>query len=181
MHSLFLECLDQKEFVMKNFRLANYLFFALTIGLGVFASCKQVQKPVSESAEEFKNGLTATDTSDVVKLCDDCMNTLKAGEIDKALEMIQMVDTNMNVTPLDEASIKKLRKTFKFFPVVNYRLDKIAFNTSGLNDVKYIIEFTEAVEPGSAPSTIGFMFNPVKVDGKWVLTVKQASQEVVSK
>lgn len=159
------------------------ILFTLTLGMGagILSSCKSEKKPAAESAEEFKSGLSATDTTDVISLCDACMQTLKAGNIDEALEMIQMVDSNLNVLPLDEANVKRLRKTFKFFPVINYRLDKIAFNTSGLNDVKYIIEFTEAVESDSAPNTIGFMFNPVKVDGKWVLTVKQASQEVLSK
>lgn len=153
------------------------------MGVGALSSCKQQEKKVAtESAEEFKSGLSATDTADVLAICDACMETLKAGNIDEAMQMIQMVDTNLNVAPLDELHEKKLRKTFKFFPVVNYRLEGIAFNTSGLNDVKYQIEFFEKTDSlDTTPNTIGFMFNPVKVDGKWVLTVKQASQEVVSK
>ena len=35
-------------------------------------------------------------------------------------------------------------------------------------------------EPGDPiPNTIGFMFNPIKVDGKWNLAVKEANQEVL--
>lgn len=167
---------------MKIFKLSSFLVLGLVVGLAVFTSCKKDNKTAAESPEVFKSGLTATDTAEVLKMCDACMQTLKEGKIDEALQMIQMVDTNLNVSPLDEGSQRKLRKTFKFFPVYNYRLDKIAFNTSGLNDVKYIIEFSEPnPDPNAAPSTIGFMFNPVKKDGQWVLTVKQANQEVVSK
>lgn len=167
---------------MKRSSVAILFSLTLVMGAGILSSCKSEKKPATESAEEFKSGLTATDTTDVISLCDACMQTLKSGNIDEALEMIQMVDSNLNVLPLDEANIKRLRKTFKFFPVINYRLDKIAFNTSGLNDVKYQIEFFEKTDSlDTTPNTIGFMFNPVKVDGKWVLTVKQASQEVVSK
>lgn len=167
---------------MKRSRVAILFFLTLIMGVGVLSSCKKEKQSATESAEEFKSGLSATDTTDVISMCDACMQTLKAGNIDEALQMIQMVDSNLNVSPLDELHERQLRKTFKFFPVVDYRLENIAFNTSGLNDVKYQIEFFEKTDSlDTTPNTIGFMFNPVKKDGQWVLTVKQANQEVVSK
>ena len=51
-------------------------------------------------------------------------------------------------------------------------------NSKGQNDVKYDIRFFEKTDPAdTTPNTIGFMFNPVKVDGRWYLCIKEADQD----
>ena len=71
-----------------------------------------------------------------------------------------------------------MRNTFTVFPVLNYRMVYFNFSTEGRNDVKYEIEFFEKADStDQAPNTIGLMFNPVKVDDQWYLTMKEADQE----
>lgn len=143
----------------------------------VLVSCGK-KKEVSES-EAFRSTLTAEDTTAMLKICDDCMKSLKAGDIDAALAQLHLYDdSTRTVKPLSKEKEQELRKTFKFFPVHDYTIDYYTFTTEGVNDVKYRIEFFEKVDPQSPESnTIGFMFNPVKVDGQWYLTVKEASQD----
>lgn len=159
----------------------NLFAYVTVILVAVLLSCKG-KGPVKEEpteAEIFKSSLTAEDTTQVLSLCNTCMETLKKGDIDKALSMMQMLNPDSTLSPLSEEKKMQLKKNFKIFPVLNYTIEYFTFNESGLNDVKYQIEFIKK-EPGDPmPNTIGFMFNPIKVDGKWNLAVKEANQEVL--
>jgi len=147
--------------------------------LGLFA-CKG-HKPEGAETEQFKSGLTAEDTTRMLELCDVCMQTLKAGGVDDALKSVYVVDSVDGPMPLPSGQLEALRNTFRIFPVVDFKLAGFSFNTSGLNEVKYEIQFFEKEEGDPTPNTIAFMFNPVKYKGKWYLTVKQADQEVLEK
>ena len=130
---------------------------ALTLGY-VQISCvdhkpKSSEQMVQEEHAAFVKELTSEDTVEMIKICNECMNTLKSGRIEVILN-------------------------FKFFPVIDYNLDYFSFNTSGVNDVKYTIEFFEKKDGDATPNTINFMFNPVKKSGKWYITVKEADQSV---
>ncbi len=143
----------------------------------VFFSCGKKQ-PRDERAE-FRSSLTKEDTTQMLALCDRCMETLKAGRTDEALAMLHLYDdSTRTVLPLSEQKQRELRRTFKLFPVVNYSLVYYTFTTQGLNDVKYSVEFFEKPAGDPTPNSIGFMFNPVKVDGQWYLTVKEADQDI---
>lgn len=121
--------------------------------------------------------LTAEDTAQVLHISRSCMDTLKAGNIDEALKMIYVLRGG-KATPLPAEKEKQLRKNFKYFPVINYKLDYYSFSNTDNNDVKFQIEFFKHTDPNDkTPNTIGFMFNPVKIDGTWHLTVKEADQE----
>lgn len=132
-------------------------------------------------AERFKSGLTADDTTQMLKICNDCMDTLKAGRVEEALKVIYAADSVKGAVPLTPEQKQELRNTFRLFPVIDYRMVSFTFNTSGLNDVKYEIKFFEKEEGDPTPNMTAFMFNPVKHDGKWYLTVKQSNQEVLDR
>lgn len=160
----------------------NQLAFIAAIIVACLFSCKDKTTVKEEPTETeiFKSSLTAEDTTQVLSLCNTCMETLKKGDIDKALSMMQMLNPDSTLSPLSEEKKIQLKKNFKIFPVLDYTIEYFTFNKSGLNDVKYQIEFMKK-EPGDPiPNTIGFMFNPIKVNGKWNLAVKEANQEVLS-
>lgn len=121
--------------------------------------------------------LTAEDTAQILSLSRSCMDTLKAGNVDAALKMLYAMRDGKAVS-LPAEKEKQLRKNFKYFPVINYKLDYYSFSNIDNNDVKFQIEFFKHTDPSdNTPNTIGFMFNPVKIDGTWYLTVKEATQE----
>ena len=122
-------------------------------------------------------GLTAEDTAQMLNLSRSCMDTLKAGHIDEALQMLYVMRDGKAI-PLPAEKEQQLRKNFKYFPVIDYTLDYYTFSNVDNNDVKFRIEFFKHTGPDDkTPNTIGFMFNPVKIDGTWYLTVKEATQE----
>lgn len=149
------------------------ILFALCI-----SSCgnkKAASNDAGLSEKPFSSLLSAEDTTLVLNKARTCMDKLRAGQIEEALGMISVLD-GRNVQPLSEEMKQTMKKRFSFFPVVNYTLDYFSFTADSVNDIKYAVEFTERTK-GKTPNTIGLMFNPVKKDGKWYLTIKQATQD----
>lgn len=145
----------------------------------LLASCGSSDKRVPTAKETFRSALTAEDTTQMLALCDSCMELLRKGDVEAALSRIHLYDdSTRQVMPLSEEKAQQLRSTFRMFPVLNYRVAYFSFVSEGVNDVKYDIEFFEKPEGDNRPNTIGFMFNPVKVDGAWYITVKDADQAV---
>ena len=125
---------------------------------------EEKMKTQKEAEDEFVATLTAADSSAVLTLCTQCMDLLKAKETDKALDMLTIQQR------------EALTKRFQRFPVIRYRLDYLSFSTQGNNDVKYKIEFTPRSDSDTPGSSMGFMFNPIKANGEWVLAIKDGRQ-----
>lgn len=94
--------------------------------------------------EEFLMGLTAEDTVQVLTISRSCMDTLKAGNIDEALKMLFILRDGKAI-PLPAEKEQQLRKKFKYFPVVDYKLDYYSFSSTDNNDVKFQIEFSSTL------------------------------------
>lgn len=156
-------------------------YFALVLFImSAVAACNQKSQAPSDKKQEFKDGLTEQDTAQMLKLSDDCMELLKKKDVDGALAMLNEYDDSTGtVQPLSEQTRAKYLRLFKMFPVYKYTLSSYSFMLEGLNDVKYDIIFAEEEHPevNGVPKT-SFMFNPVKVDGQWYLTVKRADQSI---
>lgn len=137
-----------------------------------FSAC--MHKPVEKS---FADELTQQDSLDVLHLADSCMTLLKAGDLDGAIDMIYYLQDSITVIPMNTEQRTVLYKMFKHHPVYEYELDYFNFSKKDLNDIKYRIQFFLLDGPNDhRPNTIGIMFNPVKVDGTWKLTMKNAWQ-----
>ena len=138
----------------------DLLYICVLVAVSCFLfSCGEKKKQLTPK-EEFLMGLTAEDTVQVLTISRSCMDTLKAGNIDEALKMLFILRDGKAI-PLPAEKEQQLRKKFKYFPVVDYKLDYYSFS--------------------STPNTIGFMFNPVKIDGVWYLAVKEATKEATDK
>lgn len=133
-------------------------------------------KTQQEAEDEFLATLAAADTSTVLALCTQCMDFLQAGETGQALGMLYSIGGDGIARPLAARQREALAARFRRFPVVRYRLEYFSFSTQGNNDVKYRIEFTPRTGGGQPGASMGFMFNPVKAGGEWVLTVKDGKQ-----
>lgn len=155
----------------------DLLYIFVLLAVSCFLSSCAEKKKQSTPKEKFLMGLTAEDTAQVLNISRSCMDTLKAGNIDEALKMLYIMRDGKAVS-LPAEKEQQLRKNFKYFPVVDYKLDYYSFSSTDNNDVKFQIEFFKHTGPDDhTPNTIGFMFNPVKIDGVWYLVVKEASQQ----
>lgn len=159
------------------------LFLILFItSLFVFVSCNQNNKKQSkeEQVTEFVSQLTEADTTAMLDACDNCMKMLQDGKIDEVMNVLYEYDDSLNqVNPLSESTVQRYRRVFTMFPVIDYVRQYYSFQLEGLNDVKYSVKFTpDNEETGEKGAQTTFMFNPVKVDGSWYVTVKRADQEL---
>ena len=128
---------------------------------------------------EFSKRLTSEDTLQMLKLADDCMELLKNKDIDGAIAMLnEYDDSTEQVSPLSGDTEKRLRHTFKVFPVLKYDREYFSFMREGVNDVRYKIWFAEEPNPEKNGEPVTrLMFNPVLVDGQWYLCVKKFGQD----
>ncbi len=132
-------------------------------------------KSQAEAEAEFLPTLTAADSSTVKSMAVRCMELLKADSTDKALDMLYIV-RGTKLQKLTGEDRTRMQKRFAMFPVLDYEFEGMSFSTQGNNDVKFKTRFLEASESG-APTSIGMMFNPVKIGGQWYLTLKNVGQK----
>ena len=155
-------------------------FYIILLALLVFASCGPRYsgaggvKTQKDAEAEFTSSLTDKSKSEVVELADKCMERLKAGFVDEAVDMIYVLYNDVVYKKSDSYTLQ-LQRRFRTFPVLSYERLYYSFSTEGNNDISYQYVFKEASE-GSPASTMKLMFNPVYVDGDWYLTFKDMGQ-----
>lgn len=137
-------------------------------------------EPRQQRVEQFRSTLTKEDSTTMLKLCDEAMELLKNKKYDQVLSnLYEYTDSTNEVKPLSENTAKRYLNKFRFFPVIEYHRTYYSFQLEGCNDVKYKVQWATAEQAGTkeAPET-AYMFNPVKIDGKWYLCVKTANNEI---
>lgn len=144
----------------------------------VFFACTE-KKSKAEKVSEFQSTLTNEDTVAMLNMCDECMEQLKAGKIDEVLSSLyEYDDSTETVSQLSEETNKRYKKIFTMFPVKEYTREYYSFQMQGLNDVRYKVKFDETESEDDGAFITAYMFNPVKIDGTWYVTVKRADQEI---
>ncbi len=159
--------------MIKYFRLVLILASVLAVfSCGSRTQKKQeyTEKTNLEAEREFIATLTAADTSKVLEMGTKCMDFLKSGQIDSALNMLYYVDLNTaTARHLTDDYKDVLVNRFNAYPVEDYTLDYYSFSTQANNDLKFRTMFTS----GSDVAAMSFMLNPIKSrEGVWVLAIK---------
>ena len=126
-----------------------------------------------EAEEEFLSTLTESDTTAVLGLADKFMSLVKEGSVSEAVDMITVLYEGVVYKPADEY-YSELVSRFTRMKIISYELYKYYFTTEGNNDVCYDAYFIPAA--GSEPMKIKITFNPIKVDGAWMLSLKDGNQ-----
>lgn len=152
------------------------LLFAL--GLSVMTSCSKKQEtPEAPSSHDlFVSSLSSTDTTEVLSLCEDFFAKLASGEKDAALAMLFLSNDSGQVLPMSEEKLQSLKSQFTLFPVLDQHLVDYKFGDAADNLMRFKVVFAKD-EQGKEES-INFGLNPIRKDGKWYLTVRNASAKV---
>lgn len=132
------------------------------------------EKTQMDAEAEFVATLTTVDTTAVLELADRFMETLKAGDIAEAVDMIYVL-YNDKIYRKSAMYSQEIVGRFSMFPVRDYERVYYSFSTQGNNDISYQYTFGPAKASGNQP-TMKLMLNPVLVDGVWYLTLKMAGQ-----
>lgn len=131
---------------------------------------------VADLEQEFTSTLSSSDTTKVLALGAEMLDSLKAGNVKWAVETLCQVDSTGQLMPLDEDARARVERRFEMFPVVSYELDYYSFSMPKLNDLKYRTYFGERQDGETGGPSMAVMFNPVKEGGEWYLCLKEASQ-----
>ena len=157
----------------------GYLVIALAALILATGCNSKNKKSREEQIEEFRSMLTASDTTQMLQICDNAMELLKGKKIDEVIASLhEYNDSTEELTPLSEEMKQRMKVQFQRFPVLAYEREYFSFMLEGLNDVKYRITFRTAEQNGGEPATTMFMFNPVKVGDEWKLCVKTMDKDI---
>ena len=150
-----------------NMKKSLFIFLAFAFAL---VSCNRAPRNYGEAEQRFVASLTQQDTVEVLKLGRDVMLGLRNGEADAAFSGLYMLDGD-ELHPIDSASLSTMVQRFSGRPVRSYMISGLHFSTAANNDLSFRYSSSDNIGNGSA---LKLMFNPVKVDGKWYLTLKNA-------
>lgn len=149
--------------------------FILFVTVVLAASCggnhSGREKTQEDAQKEFSATLSQSDTTDMLGAADDFIRKVTAGQIDEAVEMLYVLYDNQLYGTSDSYSAE-LKNRFAMLAGTAAELDYYSFSTQGNNDACYRFRFGEGPDAASMRITL----NPVRIDGKWYLTLKDGSQ-----
>lgn len=153
-----------------------YLFIISVLGISILSSCSKEEKPQPSAHDNFVASLSSADTTEVLDLCQQFFAKLAAGDKESAIGMLSMSDEQGAILPLSEEKRNSLNKQFTLFPVLDNHLVDYKFGDAADNLMRFKVVFAKD-EQGKEES-INFGLNPIRMDGKWYLTVRNASAKV---
>lgn len=147
-------------------------FIVASILLALLSACKSSPKPYlyKDAERDFIASLTLNDTLNFLALGQNFMESLLGGDVDDAMESLCVVYQNV-LYKVSDRSLNKLKARFRRFPVTEYELVDYSFSTAGINDLVY--RYSSFGPLGESPA-MKLTLNPVKVEGRWYLTLKDA-------
>lgn len=145
-----------------------YITLLITAMLACMTSCANKKANVTEDIYN----VSSQDTTAVLELASLCMNTLKEGKTEAALEMMY-VTRNDTLMPISNELKVDMARRFKLFPVLDYTLENFSFSQYGGNEVKYRIKFAEESTTANKPAAYtSLRFCPVKHNADWYLAIE---------
>lgn len=146
----------------------HFLLTCMVILIIISSACKK-RESVNE-IEQFQNSLTAADTTDILTISNKFMQTMQSGNVNEAISSLIMLDSAKNIKPLPENVVNGIKGNFRLFPVISYKIQSFEFQKADSNYVAFTYVAIPATET-EPEVTMGFRTKPVKIDGKWYLTL----------
>ena len=130
-------------------------------------------KTYQDAEREFLASLTELDTFTVLALGQAFMqDLLPTGNIDSALVKLAVIEDNV-LYKLSDQNVAELKLRYTANPITDYVCARYSFSTEVNNDLVYRYTTSGKIGDGAA---IKLTLNPVKVEGRWFLTLKDANQ-----
>lgn len=149
----------------------KYKFTILLLALFAAVSCNNSPKVVTyQDAERiFVHSLDAEDTLNAVALCEEYMELLLGGRVVEAVDMLTVVENNV-LYKMGPPSTDYLVKRYTVTPVTAWVMDSYSFSTQANN--KFVCRYS-IDETLPEASGLKIVFNPVKIEDRWYLALKE--------
>lgn len=149
----------------------NYFFIVLALTVTILVSCKN-EKP----RENSNKGMTVMeldvkDTTEVYSLTEQYLDCLKQSNLDGAISMLHYLDSDGKIKAVPEKLSNRQRNTLQNFLGLNYRIDHVTFLKETDCELRYVAILFEKEDGDNRPNEVGFIIRPMRVDGKWYLTL----------
>ena len=148
-----------------------FVVVALAASCGHHYSGSNGEKTQIDSQMEYHESLSQSDTTNMLSAAEVFIKKLTDGQIDEAVDMLYVIYDNQ-LYGLSQSYTEELVSRFAMFLGTRYELDYYTFSTQGNNDVCYRLFFGEGPDATSMRLTL----NPVLIEGKWYLTLKDGTQ-----
>jgi len=152
----------------------NSVLVVMTLALLMLASCGKKEKSFKELEETYlpkpEMTLTASDTANVKALTEHYMKLIEDREIEDAIGMLYYLDKD-SVKPLRPDQAKNQRFILNHVKGVEYTLDYLKFRTEKDCEARFTIKLFEPKPGNTKPNKVSMTLNPVRMEGKWYLTV----------
>ena len=125
---------------------------------------------------DFSMQRTSQDTTKVMDLASQFLETLKNKDIEGALDQLYEVD-GQNARPLSPEMRGKLRTTLQAFPVESYQIDEIILFSDSDSEVRYTTEMFKVEDGSNLPNTTKGSLHPYRIDNQWYLTIQMQKNE----
>lgn len=164
---------------------AKYLFYMLLACTFALTSCKKDKKDVKTLEKDYIQQpqmiLSTNDTNEVKTQVNYYLNALNHKEVDKALAMLYNYDLKTNkLSHLSKKDEDTQRAVLSRFAGFRTEIEYIKFFRENDSEVKYNVYFSNKPSTPSNPNCMGFMIRPVRIEGKWYLTLAGENQATFS-
>ncbi len=158
-------------------KILYFALFFISASLAISScSTKSEQTSGPSSHDAFVASLSSADTAEVLNLCQEFFSKLTSGNKDAAIGMLSLSNDSGIILPMTDEKIQSLTKQFTLFPVLDNHLVDYTFGDAADNLMRFKVVFSKD-EQGNEDA-INFGLNPIRKDGKWYLTVRNASAKV---
>ena len=144
------------------------LFLAIFMMLTVFVGCSDKKAPTKQKKEY---SFSHQDSMEVLTLVDQFKTYLEQNDLRSAVEMLSILKGD-SLIPMEPIQQRRQAMALNMVKGVKYDVDYLKFNSDRNNEVKLDITLFEKEENDPKPNKISFFFRPVRLEGKWYLTVK---------
>jgi hypothetical protein len=167
---------------MKYRYLCLYLILAFTFAL---TSCKDKKKDVKTLEQDYVQQpqmiLNSNDSNEVRDAVNYYLTALNHKQVDKALSMLFYYDLKTNkVRRLTDKENAEQKAVLSRFAGYRAEIEYIKFFRENDSEVKYNIYFSDKPSTPSNPNCMGFMIRPVRLEGRWYLTLAGENQATYS-
>ena len=158
-------------------KILYFVLFFVSASLVVSSCSSKSENSNGPSAHEsFVASLSSADTAEVLNLCQEFFTKLSSGDKEAAIGMLSLSNDSGFILPMAEEKAQSLIKQFTLFPVLDNHLVDYTFGDAANNLMRFKVVFSK--DEQGKEDAINFGLNPIRKDGKWYLTVRNASAQV---
>ena len=156
------------------------LFLFLTLLSLLFVTACKDTKPTAEVTDtglpvfEFTSG----DSTEIMQLANDYMARFSAKDFRGASDMLYTVHDN-TIVPLTDDQRNGYEQAMNALPIFASAVKELKLFSDRDNELRIAVQVAEDGDLESEMGTINFVLNPVEVEGKWYLTLRDEYAEGV--